>query len=153
MTDCKLSFVCSEEWAQLVEGADPRVRYCKNCQADVHAVYNDDELEDQKAKGHCVAIFEDAGLVATMGLPNLALPQAIDPILDRPLAEFDLPPHILQALEREGTTLLGQLISKTEIATLRIFLGSRTDFNILKEFLALRGLTFGMKLNGWQPKY
>lgn len=154
MIDCKMSFVCSEEWSQLVIGTDPCVRYCKNCQTDVHAVYNDDELEAQKAKGHCVAIFEDSGLVATMGLPDLtSMPQVIDPILNRPLAEFDLPPHILQALEREGITLIGQAIGKTEIETLRIFHGSKSDLYSLKEFLASRGLTLGMKLNGCQPNY
>lgn len=150
MNNCKLSFVCSKDWNQLIVGADPSVRHCESCKTDVHAVYSDDELEVQRAQGHCVAIF-DCGEIATMGIPNFEFaPEALDPIFFQPTSELGLPPDVLQALEFGGAIIIGQVLGHTEVSALNLLNGSLAKLDILKESLASRGLTLGMNLDAWR---
>lgn len=155
MTNCRLSFICSEEWKHLTVGEVPGVRHCDRCKTNVYAVYSETEFDVQKEHGHCVALFLDSDAV-TLGMvfdpPQFDRPAPrFDPILNRPAEELDLPVHICDALARHGFGRVGDVIGIAPARALELLRGSQADFYILEESLASRGLTLGMEIDGWPP--
>ena len=149
MTNCKLSFVCSEEWRHLIAGDVSGVRHCGSCKTDVHAVYSESEFEVQKEQGHCVALFLDDGAV-TMGMPGEdRIIEAFDPLLNRPTAELDLPSHICDALVGHEVVRIGDVVGLTQAKALEQLRGSQPDVDVLEDLLASRGLTLGMDITAW----
>jgi DNA-directed RNA polymerase subunit alpha len=77
--------------------------------------------------------------------------QQFDPILLRPVDELELTVRSANCLKAENIFYIGDLIQRTENELLKTPNLGRKSLNEIKEVLASRGLTFGMKLESWPP--
>ena len=77
--------------------------------------------------------------------------QNYDPILLRPVDELELTVRSANCLKAEDIFYIGDLIQRTENELLKTPNLGRKSLNEIKEVLASRGLTLGMKLENWPP--
>ena len=77
--------------------------------------------------------------------------QTFDPILLRPVDELELTVRSANCLKAENIYYIGDLIQRTENELLKTPNLGRKSLNEIKEVLASRGLTLGMKLESWPP--
>src|SRR5690349_24088587 len=89
------------------------------------------------------------GTEAAAEAPSRA-PQ-IDPILLRPVDDLELTVRSANCLKAENIYYIGDLIQRTENELLKTPNLGRKSLNEIKEVLASRGLTLGMKLESWPP--
>jgi len=83
---------------------------------------------------------------------KLISPQSsIDPILLRPVDELELTVRSANCLKAENIYYIGDLIQRTETELLKTPNLGRKSLNEIKDVLAARGLTLGMKLENWPP--
>ena len=75
----------------------------------------------------------------------------VDPILLRPVDELELTVRSANCLKAENIFYIGDLIQRTENELLKTPNLGRKSLNEIKEVLASRGLTLGMKLESWPP--
>jgi DNA-directed RNA polymerase subunit alpha len=75
----------------------------------------------------------------------------IDPILLRPVDDLELTVRSANCLKAENIYYIGDLIQRTETELLKTPNLGRKSLNEIKEVLATRGLTLGMKLENWPP--
>lgn len=75
----------------------------------------------------------------------------IDPILLRPVDDLELTVRSANCLKAENIYYIGDLIQRTENELLKTPNLGRKSLNEIKEVLAARGLTLGMKLENWPP--
>jgi len=87
----------------------------------------------------------DSGLVGRGGAT------AFDPILLRPVDELELTVRSANCLKAENIYYIGDLIQRTENELLKTPNLGRKSLNEIKEVLASRGLTLGMRLENWPP--
>lgn len=78
------------------------------------------------------------------------LPQ-VDPVLLRPVDDLELTVRSANCLKAENIYYIGDLIQRTETELLKTPNLGRKSLNEIKEVLASRGLTLGMKLESWPP--
>lgn len=78
-------------------------------------------------------------------------PSAVDPILLRPVDDLELTVRSANCLKAENIYYIGDLIQRTETELLKTPNLGRKSLNEIKEVLASRGLTLGMKLESWPP--
>ena len=88
--------------------------------------------------------------VPTEGPKSQAAPP-IDPILLRPVDDLELTVRSANCLKAENIYYIGDLIQRTETELLKTPNLGRKSLNEIKEVLAARGLTLGMKLENWPP--
>ena len=74
-----------------------------------------------------------------------------DPILLRPVDELELTVRSANCLKAENIYYIGDLIQRSENELLKTPNLGRKSLNEIKEVLASRGLTLGMKLDSWPP--
>ena len=77
--------------------------------------------------------------------------QQIDPILLRPVDDLELTVRSANCLKAENIYYIGDLIQRTETELLKTPNLGRKSLNEIKEVLASRGLTLGMRLENWPP--
>lgn len=82
--------------------------------------------------------------------PARGAPQ-IDPVLLRPVDDLELTVRSANCLKAENIYYIGDLIQRTENELLKTPNLGRKSLNEIKEVLAARGLTLGMKLENWPP--
>ena len=75
----------------------------------------------------------------------------IDPILLRPVDDLELTVRSANCIKVENIYYIGDLIQRTEAELLRTPNLGRKSLNEIKEVLASRELTLGMKLDNWPP--
>ncbi len=75
----------------------------------------------------------------------------IDPILLRPVDDLELTVRSANCLKVENIYYIGDLIQRTEAELLRTPNLGRKSLNEIKEVLATRELSLGMKLDNWPP--
>lgn len=90
------------------------------------------------------------GSAESSDLPSRGTPQ-IDPILLRPVDDLELTVRSANCLKAENIYYIGDLIQRTENELLKTPNLGRKSLNEIKEVLAARGLTLGMKLENWPP--
>ena len=83
--------------------------------------------------------------------PGQASGATFDPILLRPVDELELTVRSANCLKAENIYYIGDLIQRTENELLKTPNLGRKSLNEIKEVLASRGLTLGMKLENWPP--
>lgn len=76
---------------------------------------------------------------------------SVDPILLRPVDDLELTVRSANCLKAENIYYIGDLIQRTETELLKTPNLGRKSLNEIKEVLASRGLTLGMKLENWPP--
>jgi len=74
-----------------------------------------------------------------------------DPVLLRLVDELELTVRCANCLKAENIYYIGDLIQRTENELLKTPNLGRKSLNEIKEVLASRGLTLGMKLESWPP--
>lgn len=75
----------------------------------------------------------------------------VDPLLLRPVDDLELTVRSANCLKAENIYYIGDLIQRTENELLKTPNLGRKSLNEIKEVLAARGLTLGMKLESWPP--
>ncbi len=75
----------------------------------------------------------------------------VDPMLLRPVDDLELTVRSANCLKAENIYYIGDLIQRTENELLKTPNLGRKSLNEIKEVLATRGLTLGMKLENWPP--
>lgn len=78
-------------------------------------------------------------------------PSHVDPVLLHPVDDLELTVRSANCLKAENIYYIGDLIQRTETELLKTPNLGRKSLNEIKEVLASRGLTLGMKLENWPP--
>ncbi|MBV1774887.1 DNA-directed RNA polymerase subunit alpha [Burkholderiaceae bacterium DAT-1] len=96
-----------------------------------------------------LAVFAD--LKGTTVEPEAPRAPQVDPILLRPVDDLELTVRSANCLKAENIYYIGDLIQRTETELLKTPNLGRKSLNEIKEVLASKGLTLGMKLENWPP--
>lgn len=75
----------------------------------------------------------------------------IDPILLRPVDDLELTVRSANCLKAESIYYVGDLIQRTEVELLKTPNLGKKSLTEIKEVLASRGLSLGMRLENWPP--
>ncbi|ABE57808.1 MULTISPECIES: DNA-directed RNA polymerase subunit alpha [Chromohalobacter] len=75
----------------------------------------------------------------------------IDPILLRPVDDLELTVRSANCLKAENIYYIGDLIQRTEVELLKTPNLGKKSLNEIKDVLAARGLSLGMRLENWPP--
>ena len=89
--------------------------------------------------------------LAAFDAPVQRSSQQFDPILLRPVDELELTVRSANCLKAENIYYIGDLIQRNENELLKTPNLGRKSLNEIKEVLASRGLTLGMRLESWPP--
>ena len=89
--------------------------------------------------------------LAAFDTPVQRSAQQFDPILLRPVDELELTVRSANCLKAENIYYIGDLIQRSENELLKTPNLGRKSLNEIKEVLASRGLTLGMRLESWPP--
>ena len=76
---------------------------------------------------------------------------AIDPILTRPVDDLELTVRSANCLKAESIYYIGDLIQRTEVELLKTPNLGKKSLTEIKDVLAARGLSLGMRLENWPP--
>ncbi len=75
----------------------------------------------------------------------------VDPLLLRPIDDLELTVRSANCLKAENIYYVGDLIQRTEVELLKTPNLGKKSLTEIKEVLAQRGLSLGMKLENWPP--
>lgn len=75
----------------------------------------------------------------------------IDPILMRPVDDLELTVRSANCLKAENIYYIGDLIQRTEVELLKTPNLGKKSLTEIKDVLASRGLSLGMRLENWPP--
>ena len=75
----------------------------------------------------------------------------LDPILSKSVDDLELTVRSANCLKAENILMIGDLVLKSENELLKTPNLGRKSLNEIKEVLASRGLTLGMKITNWPP--
>jgi len=76
----------------------------------------------------------------------------VDPILLRPVDDLELTVRSANCLKAENIFLIGDLIQRTEVELLKTPNLGKKSLTEIKDVLAVRGLSLGMRLENWPPE-
>lgn len=96
-----------------------------------------------------LAVFAD--LKGTPAAAEAPRSPAVDPILLRPVDDLELTVRSANCLKAENIYYIGDLIQRTETELLKTPNLGRKSLNEIKDVLASKGLTLGMRLENWPP--
>jgi DNA-directed RNA polymerase subunit alpha len=92
-----------------------------------------------------------ANLVGAPSEEEEAAAPQVDPILLRPVDDLELTVRSANCLKAENIFYIGDLIQRSENELLKAPNLGRKSLNEIKDVLASKGLTLGMKLENWPP--
>ena len=113
-------------------------------------------VDPEEAIRHAATILQDQ-LSAFVDLEARSeeQPQAaqsdVDPILLRPVDDLELTVRSANCLKAESIYYLGDLIQRTEVELLKTPNLGKKSLTEIKDVLATRGLSLGMRLENWPP--
>ncbi len=100
-------------------------------------------------------LIEQFAVIANMegGVIDIPVEQKnnIDPILLRPVDELELTVRSANCLKAESICYIGDLVQRTENELLKTPNLGKKSLTEIKEVLASRGLSLGLKLENWPP--
>jgi DNA-directed RNA polymerase subunit alpha len=76
---------------------------------------------------------------------------SVDPILLRPVDDLELTVRSANCLKAENIYYIGDLIQRTEVELLKTPNLGKKSLTEIKDVLASRGLSLGVKLENWPP--
>jgi DNA-directed RNA polymerase subunit alpha len=97
-----------------------------------------------------LSVFADLKGTESAAAESVLAPQ-VDPILLRPVDDLELTVRSANCLKAENIYYIGDLIQRTETELLKTPNLGRKSLNEIKEVLASKGLSLGMKLENWPP--
>lgn len=59
--NCRFAFKCQQKWEELDETSNDSIRFCNECQKEVHLSIDDDTLVENIRLNRCVAIDDGHG--------------------------------------------------------------------------------------------
>ena len=77
--------------------------------------------------------------------------ESFDPILLRPVDDLELTVRSANCLKAENIFYIGDLIQRTEVELLKTPNLGKKSLTEIKDILALKGLSLGMRLENWPP--
>lgn len=77
---------------------------------------------------------------------------SFDPVLLRPVDDLELTVRSANCLKAENIFYIGDLIQRTEVELLKTPNLGRKSLTEIKDILALKGLSLGMRLENWPPE-
>jgi DNA-directed RNA polymerase subunit alpha len=96
-----------------------------------------------------LSVFAD--LEGTPAESEAAHAPQVDPLLLRPVDDLELTVRSANCLKAENIYFIGDLIQRSETELLRTPNLGRKSLNEIKDVLASKGLSLGMKLENWPP--
>ena len=78
--------------------------------------------------------------------------ESFDPILLRPVDDLELTVRSANCLKAENIFYIGDLIQRTEVELLKTPNLGKKSLTEIKDILALKGLSLGMRLENWPPE-
>jgi DNA-directed RNA polymerase subunit alpha len=78
--------------------------------------------------------------------------QPFDPVLLRPVDDLELTVRSANCLKAENIFYIGDLIQRTEVELLKTPNLGKKSLTEIKDILALKGLSLGMRLENWPPE-
>jgi DNA-directed RNA polymerase subunit alpha len=75
-----------------------------------------------------------------------------DPILLRPVDDLELTVRSANCLKAEAIQYIGDLVQRTEVELLKTPNLGKKSLTEIKDVLASRGLSLGMRLENWPPE-
>lgn len=82
---------------------------------------------------------------------KIEVTQAFEPILLRPVDDLELTVRSANCLKAENIFYIGDLIQRTEVELLKTPNLGKKSLTEIKDILALKGLSLGMRLENWPP--
>jgi len=79
--------------------------------------------------------------------------QTFDPVLLRPVDDLELTVRSANCLKAENIFYIGDLIQRTEVELLRTPNLGKKSLTEIKDILAMKGLSLGMRLENWPPEH
>lgn len=99
-----------------------------------------------------LSVFVDFERVSEQALDeNIAVEDKFDPVLLRPVDDLELTVRSANCLKAENIFYIGDLIQRTEVELLKTPNLGKKSLTEIKDILALKGLSLGMKLEKWPP--
>lgn len=78
--------------------------------------------------------------------------ESFDPVLLRPVDDLELTVRSANCLKAENIFYIGDLIQRTEVELLKTPNLGKKSLTEIKDVLALKGLSLGMRLENWPPE-
>jgi len=113
-------------------------------------------VDPEEAIRHAATILQDQ-LSAFVNLQAsseeaVSTPEAdVDPILLRPVDDLELTVRSANCLKAENIYFIGDLIQRTEVELLKTPNLGKKSLTEIKDVLATKGLSLGMRLENWPP--
>jgi DNA-directed RNA polymerase subunit alpha len=82
---------------------------------------------------------------------DVIIEEVFDPVLLRPVDDLELTVRSANCLKAENIFYIGDLIQRTEFELLKTPNLGKKSLTEIKDILALKGLSLGMKLENWPP--
>jgi DNA-directed RNA polymerase subunit alpha len=98
-----------------------------------------------------LSVFVDLEAEAAISVAEPEEP-SVDPILLRPVDDLELTVRSANCLKAENIFLIGDLIQRTEVELLKTPNLGKKSLTEIKDVLARRGLSLGMRLEHWPPE-
>ncbi|NOU12834.1 MAG: DNA-directed RNA polymerase subunit alpha [Methylococcaceae bacterium] len=99
-----------------------------------------------------LSVFVDFERVAEVDIDELStIEEKFDPVLLRPVDDLELTVRSANCLKAENIFYIGDLIQRTEVELLKTPNLGKKSLTEIKDILALKGLSLGMKLDKWPP--
>jgi DNA-directed RNA polymerase subunit alpha len=117
----------------------------------------DGTLDPEEAIRRSATILAEQ-LDAFVDLRDVSVPEAkeekpeFDPILLRPVDDLELTVRSANCLKAEAVQYIGDLVQRTEVELLKTPNLGKKSLTEIKDVLASRGLSLGMRLENWPPE-
>ncbi|MBT8121314.1 MAG: DNA-directed RNA polymerase subunit alpha, partial [Gammaproteobacteria bacterium] len=113
-------------------------------------------VDPEEAIRHAATILQDqlssfVDLQASTEETTAAPEADIDPILLRPVDDLELTVRSANCLKAESIYFIGDLIQRTEVELLKTPNLGKKSLTEIKDVLATKGLSLGMRLENWPP--
>lgn len=100
-----------------------------------------------------LSVFVDFEQVKEQEVEEIAVEEeAFDPVLLRPVDDLELTVRSANCLKAENIFYIGDLIQRTEVELLKTPNLGKKSLTEIKDVLALKGLSLGMRLENWPPE-
>ncbi|MBC8555775.1 MAG: DNA-directed RNA polymerase subunit alpha [Gammaproteobacteria bacterium] len=83
---------------------------------------------------------------------EVEIEEVFDPVLLRPVDDLELTVRSANCLKAENIFYIGDLIQRTEVELLKTPNLGKKSLTEIKDILALKGLSLGMRLENWPPE-
>ena len=113
-------------------------------------------IDPEEAIRHAATILQDqlgafVNLQASPEVTAETQEAEIDPILLRPVDDLELTVRSANCLKAESIYFIGDLIQRTEVELLKTPNLGKKSLTEIKDVLATKGLSLGMRLENWPP--